>query len=166
MQWLDYDFYLADSEGKHSERLTDYVSDRVTSPRWSPDSKFVTFAALDKEGRTWLRKIDLDGKIEWEIEGKNNESMPFFVGQKLTIVSDRENVGRYRIGFLDPNKGTFTPITKEEGYFIDPQSANGKIYVLEDINHKMRFRISEIDPTTGAIKEIVPESEFDEPKKP
>lgn len=166
VQWLDYDLYVTDPEGKYIERLTEFKSERMTPPRWAPDGRGITIAASDKDGRTWLRIIDPGGRIEWEAEGQNNESMPIFLGKKLVIVSDRANVGRYHLGYLDTDKGGFTPITKQEGYYIDPQVANGKVYVLEDVSHKMRFRISELDLATGETREVVPEAEFDEPKKP
>jgi hypothetical protein len=92
--------------------------------------------------------------------------MPAFLGSQLVIVSDRANVGRYHLGLLDRAKGDFRAVTKEEGYYLDPQVAQGKIYVLEDVSHKMRFRVAEVDPATGQIREVIPESEFDEVRTP
>lgn len=167
VQWTDYDLYLADAKGSNVRRLTHDKADRMTPPRWSPDGKLVAVACSDREGRTWIRAIRVeDGSVAWEVEGQNNESMPCFLGNRVVIVSDRENVGRYRLGFLNNATGKFTPIVQDEGYFLDPQVAAGKIYALEDVTHKMRFRVSEIHPETGSIREVVPEVEFDQPSKP
>lgn len=162
VQWGEFDVYLSKPDGTNAVALTAVKFARATAPRWSSDSKRLVFSALDREGRWWTQEIDVaDRRVVRKIEGKNNESMPTYVGDRIAIVSDREKAGRYRIGFVD-SAGTFEPIVPEEGYYLDLQESQGKLYALEDVTHKMRFRISEIDPKTGAIREVVPESQFDE----
>jgi Tol biopolymer transport system component len=166
VQWGEFDVYVAQPDGKDEVALTTTKYVRATAPRWSDDAARIVFSALDVEGRWWTQEIEVaTKKVLRKIEGKNNESMPTFVGERIAIVSDRERAGRYRVGFVD-SAGVFEPIVAEEGYFLDLQESGGKLFALEDVTHKMRFRISEIDPATGAIREVIPESQFDEKAKP
>lgn len=162
VQWQDFDLYVANADGTDASAITTSKFVRATTPRWSPDGSRIVFSALDREGLWQILEFDSESKKPLrKITGKNNESMPVFVGDRMAIVSDRESPGKYTVGYLDSG-GKLEPLLQAPGYYLDLQAASDTIYALEDVTHKMRFRISAIDAKTGAIREVVPEASFDE----
>lgn len=167
LQWHEYDLYVWDRKEPKPRRLSEGKFIRMTAPNWSDDGKRIAFSYLDDSGVSWLRLVDVEsGKTLTETKLVNNESMPVFVGERLVIVSDREQMGRYILAFVDPDTGKIEPLTRSESYFLEPIWAGGALYALEDVTHKMRFRVTKIEPKTGSQTEVLAETAFDAAPKP
>lgn len=167
LQWNDFDLYVWDGKADKPRKLTDGKFIRMSAPTWSPDGRTIAFSFVDSEGVSWLRLVDTEkGETVTETKLQHNESMPTYLGDRLVVVSDRKQMGKYRLVYIEPETGEIEPITRTPGYFLEPVAVAGSLYALEDVSHKMRFRVTKIDPKTGAGEEVIAETAFDAKPKP
>lgn len=143
--WMD--LYVADADGKNLKRLTKTKEDE-SSPCWSPDGKWICFAAKVKERRS-LCKIPAGGGAVQTISvgGLPNPSEPDWSpdGKWIAFTIQR---GGFEICVVPANGGTATELVAGE----DPSwSPNSRTLVF---NQRSGGSLSLLDVPTKQVKDV------------
>ena len=115
------DLYVCDADGSHLKQLTETPEDE-SSPCWSPDGKWICYAAKMNERRA-LWKVSPEGGAPVRIptSGVSNPSEPDWSPDGQWIVFTSQMSG-FEICVVKATGGTATPITAGEDASWAPNS--------------------------------------------
>ena len=144
------DLYVCDADGSNLKRLTKSPQDE-SSPCWSPDGKWICFAAKEKERRT-LCKVPVSGGAMQRIEtsGMPRPSEPDWSPDGKWIAFTAQFGSSFQICVVPAEGGTAVSLVEGE----DPSWAPNSRTLAFGRRHGWHYTLSLLDAGTKQYKDV------------